>query len=46
MMLWKLEYLCFERDEFDNHLTSEQDREDDVQNVREFGYMIRLVTVL
>lgn len=42
----KQEYLCFECNEFDDHLASEQDSEDEVESVREFGYMIGLVAVL
>lgn len=45
-ILRKQEYLCFECNEFDNHLASEQDSEDEVKSVREFGYMIGLVAVL
>lgn len=46
LILRKQGYLCFECNEFDDHLASEQDSEDEVESVREFGYMIGLVAVL
>lgn len=39
-------YSRFEGHELENHLHSEEHSEDQVQGVRQFGHMVRLVAVL